>query len=161
MGLREGRGGVQMANGPPTWINTAIFTELNMCIYAPDMLDCSTHTLPLPSCLYVCLWESVCTCVCVPLPSNTQIYHNHTSLTSWHDMRLRIQAFPHGGSHESTMRCVVELLAHQHSFPSGFRLWPCPKEWNRSRVAAAMTHCCFCGSTLSLGDSWGFSFLLL
>lgn len=54
-----------------------------------------------------------CVCVCVPFPSNIDIYHNHSGLTAWHDMwaTQRIQTFPHGGSHESTMRCAVEPCA--------------------------------------------------
>lgn len=132
-------GGVvtQMANGPPTWINTCIFPDLNMCIYVPDISDCSTYT-PTQRHYHP---DSV------PFPSNIPIYHNHTHLTAWHDMRatLRIQIFPHGESHESTMRYAVQLHTASTQFSPVFRLCPSPREWNNSHEAAAATCCWVCG----------------
>lgn len=100
-------GGGFQSKRSPTWINTCIFPDLNMSIYAPDILDCSTHT------------QDHYHPDCVSFLSNIPIYHNHTHLTA------RMTSEQHGESKHFHMGKVMKVqwgmqcscALHQHSFP--------------------------------------------
>lgn len=99
--------GVYQSKRFPTWINTCIFPDLNMCIYAPDILDCSTHT------------QDHYHPDCVSFLSNIPIYHNQTHLAA------RMTSEQHGESKHFHMGKVMKVqwgmqcscALHQHSFP--------------------------------------------